>query len=493
NLLYSPAVAALDQAGCGGAGGAAITINGTGTLSVSGDMVSSGSISIPSGGARVTGDIYARCQSSVSGASTACYPSGASTPCTFPDIAGAVRSGYHYVDPGYPAPVVVGGSGQPTNNVVLTPGAYAADPGFSGGDCYFLSGGVYEWLGGLTNTSDFVSNELKPPDEPLPGSNTTLANRQFWNTNGVNCAGSFRAVSTGVSHPLTAGVWGVELTSTRTDTYGGTSYSRESAPSICRVVDIDAGYGIQVQISNVPGAAAYNVYLSPPPGACNGPFGLAGTVPVVGTVSNSHPSSCPVYTGSGCSLGNEQIIFDAVLLGAGFAPNSLAAPDTPGAYPPNSERAPLTTGLPNQNPARGPGAGGDRANENNCETTGGAFATCPNAVTPGAVEFYLPSSCLNNTSTGDTYVFSGYQYDWVSMYEPASNGCSNTLSAASNTALEGLIYAPGGSITVSSPFTFEVAGTGGLIADTVTFNGTLPSIVFSSAYAPVPFAARLVS
>jgi Flp pilus assembly protein TadG len=495
NLLYAPAVGALGQAGCGGAAGSAITINGSGTLSVTGDVVASGAVSISAGALRVAGDVYARCQSSVSGVSSACYPSGASTPCTFPDVAGAVRSGYHYVDPGYPAPAVVGGSqGIPSANVVLSPGAYAANPSFSGGDCYFLSGGVYEWLGGFTNSSDFVSNELKPPDEPMPGSNTTLASRQFWNTNGVNCAGSYRAVSTGVSHSLTAGNWGVELTSTRTDAYGGTSYSRESAPSVCRVVDIDAGYGIQVQVSNVPGATAYNVYLSPPPGACNGPFGFAGTVPVTGTVSNAHPSSCPVYTGTGCSLGNEQITLDSVLVGAGFAPNSLAAPDTPGAYPPNSERAPLAANLPNQNPARGAGAAGDRANENNCETTGGAFATCPNAVTPGAVEFYLPSpSCLNNTNTGDTYVFSGYQYDWVSMYEPAANGCANTLGAASNTALVGLVYTPGASMTVSSPFTFEVAATGGLIAGTVTFNGTLPSITYGAAYAPVPFAARLVS
>src|SRR5581483_136326 len=42
NLLYSPAVAALDQAGCGGAGGTAVTINGTGSLKLVGDLVSDG-------------------------------------------------------------------------------------------------------------------------------------------------------------------------------------------------------------------------------------------------------------------------------------------------------------------------------------------------------------------------------------------------------------------------------------------------------------------
>jgi hypothetical protein len=38
---------------------------------------------------------------------------------------------------------------------------------------------------------------------------------------------------------------------------------------------------------------------------------------------------------------------------------------------------------------------------------------------------------------------------------------------------------------------FRVEATGGVIADTITFTGQLPSISGSSAYAPVPPAARL--
>src|SRR6202165_5369548 len=60
NLLFTPAVAALDQAGCGGAGGSAIAVSGVGTLNVSGDLVSSGAISVSSGAVRVAGDIFAR-------------------------------------------------------------------------------------------------------------------------------------------------------------------------------------------------------------------------------------------------------------------------------------------------------------------------------------------------------------------------------------------------------------------------------------------------
>ena len=66
NLLYQPTLAALSQAGCGGASGSAITVSGTGTLSVYGDLVSSGAVSIARS-TQVTGDAYARCQSSIGG------------------------------------------------------------------------------------------------------------------------------------------------------------------------------------------------------------------------------------------------------------------------------------------------------------------------------------------------------------------------------------------------------------------------------------------
>jgi hypothetical protein len=495
NLLYAPALAALSGAGCGGLGGAAISISGAGTLSVTGDVVTSGAVSITSGSARVAGDVYARCQSSISGTTTACYPSGASTPCTYPDVAGAVRSGYHYIDPNFPAPSVVGGShGMPSGTVVQLPGSYAALPGFSGGDCWFLSAGVYDWAAGYVNSGDFVSNELKPPDEPDPSNNTIRSAHQFWDTNGVSCAGGVQVGLVGGVRGIQVGRWSFVITSTRTDTYNGNSYPRESAPSMCYQQQVNnSGVNVQITVSNVPGATSYNIYAAPPNNGCGGPFGLAEQLPVTDTVLNTNTNPCPLFTGNGCTLGHESVTLDASDLGASSAPNSLASPGTPGSYPPNSEVAPLNASLPNQNPARLAGAAGDRANENNCETSGGAYSSCPAAITPGAVEFYLPgSACLSNTS-GDTYVFSGYQYNWVSLYQPASNGCSNILGASSNTAFIGLVYTPGGSMAISSPYTFEAAATGGLIANTLTFSGTLPSIAYGSGYAPVPFAARLVS
>jgi len=492
NLRYLPAVAALDQAGCGGSGGSAISVSGSGTLSITGDVVANGAVVVTTGSVRVAGDIDARCQSPVPGSvGNACYPSGASTPCTYPDVAGATRSGFRLVDPGYPAPLVTGGSqGAPNNNVVLQPGSYAANPNFSSGDCWFLSGGVYMWQSGYTNTADFVSNELKPPDEPLLNNNTNVSPNQFWNTNGVNCAGSFQVNDVTGSNALDPGNWGLVLTSVRNDTYSGVSYRRESSPSACHFVHVHSGEILQLQISNVPGATSYNVYASNTGSGCNGPWGLAANVPVTGTVSNRNTSPCPNFTGGGCSLGNETALFDNTILPDDFAPNGLAAPGTFEAYPPDPETAPLSGGLPNQNAGRGAGASGDRANENNCETAAGAYAYCPSPITPGAVEFYVSGGCLSTTSTGDTYVFSGYQYDWISADQPAG-GCTNTLSAAGNSAYVGLVYAPASNIAIASAYTFEVAATAGVMAKDVSFTGSLPAITYGAGYAPVPPASRL--
>src|SRR5258708_5148899 len=421
NLRYTPTLAALSQNGCGGVGGDAISVSGAGNLLVRGDIVSNGAIVVSSGNLSVGGDIYARCQSSVPGSvTTTCYPSGASTPCTFPDVAGVTRSGYRFVDPNYPPPPVTGPSrGMPGTDVVLYPGVYPSDPLFGMYDnvCYFLSAGVYQWTSGLTNDGPFVSNELKPPDEPSDTNNTQPARRQFWNINGVQCAGAFQPTAVPGS-AIQRGTWAIEVTSTRSDAYGGTNDARESAPSMCRTVPVGPGQVIQVQISNVPGATAYNVYAAPPPSGCTGPFGLIGSIPVPGPVRNDATAGCPSFSG-GCSLGNETALFDATVLNALWAPNSFAPPGLIGAYPPDSETAPLGSRQVNQNPNRAVPPRGDRANENQCDTIGGVPTTCPGAITPGAVALYIPAAgCLSYTNNGDNFIFSGHQYNWLVLYHP---------------------------------------------------------------------------
>jgi Flp pilus assembly protein TadG len=501
NLLFTPAVGVLAQAGCGGAGGNALTISGGGTLNVYGDVVSSGGVSLSGTGLRVAGDIYARCQATIPGSVTnACYPSGASTPCTYPDVAGVTRSGFRFVDPNFPAPVIIGGSHSvPVGGGALTLGAgvYAGIPSFGNGLCWFLSGGAYDWQAGYVNSADFVSNELKPPDEPSTSDNTVRSNHQFWDSNGVSCSGGVEVSTVGGPRGIPVGDWSFVVTSTRTDSFNGLSYQRESAPSMCYVQHVNnSGQNIQVEVSNVPGATAYNIYAAPPAYGCGGPFGLADTLPVSGTVDNTHTNPCPAFNGSGCTLGRESITLDAGQLGPPFAPNALAPAGTPGALAPTSESAPLVGGLPNQNPGRLGGSAGDRANENNCESTSGVYGSCPGPVTPGAVVFYLPATaCLNSTNAADTYVFSGYQYNWISVYEPGAgsppvNNCANTIGAEDNAAFIGLVYAPSATISVQSAFSFETAAMGGLIASSISFSGN-PTLNYNSGYAPVPPASRL--
>jgi len=507
NLLYTPTIAALSQAGCGGLGGNAITTTNAGTLYVVGDMVSSGAISI-AGLAQVTGDVYARCQSSVPGVTTLCYPSGNATPCTFPDVAGLTKSGYNFVDPNYPQPAVTGGPASPPGNTaVLQPSTYASDPGpaFVANRCYFLAGGVYQWQRGYTNNGAYVSNELRPPDEPVYNNNTVRAGHQLWNTDG-NCAGAFQVTAIGGSLPIpNEGMWAIVLTSVRTDTYNGVSYTRESAPSYCHTVTVGDLQVIQIQVSNVPGATSYNVYAAPPGNGCSGLFGLAGSISVPAATSgppemgqNDNTAGCPVYSGTGCSLGNETAIFNSNLLPGGFMPSSTALPGIVRSYPPSGENAPLRSNLPNENANRAAPPAGDRANENACQTVGRALATCPDAITPGAVAFVIPNGgCVNDTNNGDIRVFSGYQYNWMALYEPGNgnppaNTCSNFLGAATDSAFIGLVYAPAAAITVNKASAFRTDENGGVIAYTLTFSSQLPTIIGDAAdFGPVPPGARL--
>jgi hypothetical protein len=496
NRLYAPTIAALNQAGCGGVGGSAINVNGIGPLYVTGDLVSNGAINVPTS-VRVTGDVYARCQSSIANITTACFSGGASPPCTYPDVAGAVRQGFRFVDPNYAPPAVSGGS-QPTpgNTVELNPGSYSGNPSFASGRCYFLSSGVYRWLNGYTNNGGLVSNELKPPDEPMVSDNTQTAPNQFWNNDGAHCAGAFTWTVTGAGGE-DVGTWGVELTTVRNDVYNGISYQRESAPSRCRSLsNIKLNQWVQLTITNVPGAQSYNIYMSST--GCTPPFGLVYNLAAVGPAQNNDTSGCATPGTGICSLGTTTITAPAIILPQVPGPNSSKPPGALGAYPPDRETNPLQPGLPNINPARGAPPAGDRANENLCQTAGASLTPCPGPITPGAVVYYLPSgSCLNTTNSGDNYVFSGYQYNWVSIYEPGAlspplNNCTNYLGANGNSAFIGLFYAPAASITVASPYTFESPGTGGLIADTFTFNNSLPKIVYDPKYAPGPPATRLV-
>jgi len=98
---------------------------------------------------------------------------------------------------------------------------------------------------------------------------------------------------------------------------------------------------------------------------------------------------------------------------------------------------------------------------------------------------------LINNNVADIYVFSGYQFNWMAIYEPPANTCANVMGASTQSAYIGLVYVPAASMNIPTSSGFRVEATGGVIAYTITFTGQLPIITGSSAYAPVPPAARL--
>src|SRR4029077_6465709 len=106
-------------------------------------------------------------------------------------------------DPGYLAPSVpyyplAQGYNQDnrTTWTEMYPGRYGTFH-LTGGSasCAFLDPGVYTWTSDYQSDANgsLISNELKAPDEESPTApgTTAIANPQFWDMNGTNCAGHF--------------------------------------------------------------------------------------------------------------------------------------------------------------------------------------------------------------------------------------------------------------------------------------------------------------
>ena len=341
NLRDSPTLEALDPAGCGGVPGAAISAPAGGTLTVVGDVVSNGAISLGSSTAAVAGDVYARCQSSVPGVVNECYPSGDPTPCTYPDVAGATRSGFQAVDPVYPLPVPAGGAagqageqrGPFTRRVRIRSCVRIRALLLPLWRRLQVAGWIHQQRRVRLQRAETTRTSRVSPTTPQD------APHQFWDVD-ANCSGSAQVTSVPGARGIPNGTWAFVLTSTRTDTYNGLTYGRESAPSVCYTAFVNGGgRNVQIQVSNVPGATAYNIYAAPS-GSCSGPFGLAASLPVVGTPQNNSTFFCPVFSGPGCSLGNEAIVLDATMLGPPFAPNPLAMPGSPARFRRPARRRP---------------------------------------------------------------------------------------------------------------------------------------------------------
>jgi hypothetical protein len=541
------AIETLSPSGCSGGGGQSLTFQGSSTTDVIGDVWSNGSIfdNSHAAGGSVNGNVAGVCPTTPF----------LTTPSPW-TVSGTQVNGFNIPDPNYPVPPLnpVNETWNATSGSVEEPGTYAANPGLSGGSpCYFLEPGVYTFSAGFTDNAGFISNSLRPPDEPdmvsagtpntttlegnlsgsnissitvdpLPGaipggawlsiagqtvttgtagasagatsiplaknqsvsgtipSGTLVSIRavpQFWDSNGVSCSGSFALTNPGSGNNL-SGTLSVELTAVRWESTTGSScsgpatttcYERESAPSMCKSIALGPSGNIKVAVTSAnsatgdPGAQSFNVYMAQN-GNCTG---LAYDT----NFSNGSNASVTI--------------------------NSLPAAGA--AAPPDGEGMAIAPGLPNADPAAGVPPRGDLANERECaDPTSGATVSCPTAWTPGAVTFYIPSTgCVDTHGGGaDMYLFSGYQYSRVLLFEPgpeqvgSPNTCSNRINGNGFTSLIGVIYAPAAAVTINGSSTYEATIEGGVIAwtATITGNGGV-AITADPSLRPWPSAVRL--
>ena len=476
-------------------------------------------------------------------------------PCAAGDIIGAaVVPAPTLPDPAYTAPSVpyypLGQAYSQYNRTTWTemlPGRYGAFH-LSGGSasCAFLDPGVYTWTSGYQSdaSGSLLSNELKAPDEgsaAAPGT-TAIADPQFWDMNGTGCAGHFNVAAVGapgfgIKHQGGAGNWGVELTSVRYDQFLDPNIApnpcftapgcrRESAPSACKSVSTaDASnQGIMVNITqNAPGAQYYNVYINPngcdgnpnnfsfvnrflapgwtdgggPPAAATGPYPNGANEPLLVGVLGW---PCGLATVSICAIAYNNLSPNVLCFAQTRAqlcqpPDDEAIPQCFSNCPPpagllSQENAPMRLQYP-------PNTGGDVANENYCVVSpnpGNASTPCATAkVTPGGVQFYFPAgSCLDQNAQGATYVYAGEQYNWIVIYAPAANNCSNSMNGGASTQYIGTIYTPGADWTINGGDRSPLAGQ--VIAYTASVSGAgSVGIDFNPNYAPAPPAARLIN
>jgi hypothetical protein len=464
------ALVTLSQGNCTG-GSDSLAVSGNGGLVVnSGDIRSNGSANI--GGSHATiktsGNFYDNC--------TCPVPSGVTAPGT--KACGVAP----LADPAFslgPTNYFQTNQPGPGSNVNLSPGLYAANLA-GGSSCYFLAPGIYTLSATLNGSNGWISNELRPPDEPNWNGSAvdykTLTSHPFWPS---GCNGSFSLGAVSSLSSLAVGNWGVVVTSTRSETWppaggsGSTTYLRESFPSMCHSVSLTLGQALQVTIKNVAGAAGYNVYLAFSAGnPCdNNKWGYATSVSVPNATYSGETTS---------SMGSESVTIDTSVVGtfaytpvtitsacdfssgAAYSIGCAAATGPSGsANPPGdgAATAPQVNGIYAWDPARDivANGGGDRANYADCMPRGtNAGSPCAGAInTPGAVQLYFKSgACLTSSGNFAVPIFSGYQYNWIALYGDPANNCSPSVSGNGGLRLQGAIYWPAGN--------WSIAGNGGV-------------------------------
>ena len=149
------AIQTLSPGNCTGAT-PSLVFTGTSSTTIQGDIWSNGSINDNgNAGGSVDGNVVNICPA----------------PPTLPNftVTGNQALGFNIPDPGYPQQAIdpTTRSWNSASGSTELAGTYASDPRLTGGaGCYFLAGGVYNFSAGFTQNGGFVSNVLRPPDEP---------------------------------------------------------------------------------------------------------------------------------------------------------------------------------------------------------------------------------------------------------------------------------------------------------------------------------------
>jgi len=358
NQRQTPALLTLSTQSC------ATNLTGSAQLTVLGDVYTNGTACLDSN-LHEAGNCYGGAGSNCNVAQYYCYnsspgfvPYAPNPTCAVGDIQGTgIVPAPTLPDPGFLANSVsyyANAQAYSQYNrgtwTEMYPGSYGSFH-LSGGSasCAFLDPGVYNWTNGYTSDANgsLLSNELRAPDEALYSNPNGVADPQFWNQNGVTCAGHFTVangapqtillgptctkLSPLTPNPCHSGItdslgrnnrWGVELTSVRFDQfldpgvtpdpcYPPSSCKRESAPSQCQLtpnavtgnLNAPSNIGITINITkNAPGAQYYNVYLNA--NGCDGVqdnFGWVGRFNAPGYV-NGTPIG-PFPNGTAWALG----------------------------------------------------------------------------------------------------------------------------------------------------------------------------------------------
>ena len=518
NQRQTPALLTLRQTGC------SLTLEGDTALTVRGDVYSNGCITLQGNSALgIAGNGYAHTGVIPGGITFLCYDPNPnvpphSAPCASGETIGQPIPNapalpdpnycpFHRARPGDPCvPFYYTVDNPPT---ISHPGWTEMQPGIyhnwaltGGTGCYFMDPGTYTWNGDYTSHGGFSSNALDYSQR---------ANPQFWDAK--SCAGTFTVA---VANSVTPGVpkapavsspntpqgnypatYGVELTSVRLDWFpppgntGATQYTRESSPSMCRSVQVTGpNQGIQVQVTAwTPGAQYYNVYVNP-----------RGCSPQGGTLGFGFAKQVQANTTVNFTLDGNDLPGAAWVLGNQCNPQAVPPK---GCNPPDGETQAqcfITCGSGNNGLAQEPAPrailpSGDRANENYCLPQSTPQHPCDGAqVTPGAVLFYFANNgdCLDENGNGFTYVFSGYQYDWLSIFQDHNDAnCGNVLNGGAYTSYIGTVYTPAAGWTINGGDRAPLSGQ--VIAATAIVNGdSTIGVNFNPDYGPAPPAARLV-